>query len=111
MKLFIRCTFFISQGNQELLKAAKNGNVELVRSLLSDSETDPDTRDGINKTALILASELGHESVVKLLLTNPKVNVNAVDIEGKTPLIHASVNGRDKIIQILLEDRNKGIYK
>ena len=83
----------------------------MVRILLSDSETGPDTSDKRNKTALILASEFGHESVVKLLLTNPKVNVNAVDIEGKTPLIHASVNGRDKIIQILLEDRNKGIYR
>ena len=53
---------------EKLLDASKNGNEELVRTLLQKPETDVNFQKN-GETALILAAKNGNEEIVKVSLT------------------------------------------
>jgi ankyrin repeat protein len=73
--------------NQELLKAAGNGNVVQVKNLLSKiSDINADTDAG---SALAVASFTGNTEIVKILL-DKGVNVNAKSPAGKAAVDVAS---------------------
>ncbi len=87
---------------ESLLDAAKNGDVEVVRTLLA-SGADPNEAAGDGMTALHWAAERGHAHVTLLLLSG------GADVEAKTrvgnytPLHLASRRGSSSIARALLE--------
>uniref|UniRef100_A0A674P394 Ankyrin repeat and sterile alpha motif domain containing 1B n=1 Tax=Takifugu rubripes TaxID=31033 RepID=A0A674P394_TAKRU len=74
---------------QELLEAARTGNVALVEKLLSGKKK-------------ILGSGSGSIPLPNLLSMWKGLNVNCTDSSGYTPLHHASLNGhRDVVLKLL----------
>uniref|UniRef100_UPI0037E78986 ankyrin repeat and sterile alpha motif domain-containing protein 1B isoform X4 n=1 Tax=Semicossyphus pulcher TaxID=241346 RepID=UPI0037E78986 len=74
---------------QELLEAARTGNVALVEKLLSGKKG-------------ILGSGSGSIPLPNLLSMWKGLNVNCTDTSGYTPLHHASLNGhRDVVLKLL----------
>ena len=89
------------------LEAVKNGDVELVDSLLDSVR--PNHRDGSGRTALMLASQTNNINswdIVDMLL-NKGENVHAKDNNGCTALVYAVNNNlqnlNPNIIYTLLE--------
>ncbi|XP_037316108.2 ankyrin repeat and sterile alpha motif domain-containing protein 1B isoform X5 [Pungitius pungitius] len=75
--------------DQELLEAARTGNVALVEKLLSGKKG-------------ILGSGSGSIPLPNLLSMWKGLNVNCTDSTGYTPLHHASLNGhRDVVLKLL----------
>ncbi len=85
----------------DLRTAAKDGDVNGVRSALERADVNAKNNNG--DTALIIASASYKESVevVKLLLAKG-ADVNAKNNNGKTALINASDNKSVKVVQLLL---------
>ncbi|XP_029019474.1 ankyrin repeat and sterile alpha motif domain-containing protein 1B isoform X3 [Betta splendens] len=76
---------------QELLEAARTGNVALVEKLLS------------GKKGGILGSGSGSIPLHNLLSMWKGLNVNCTDSSGYTPLHHASLNGHREVVLKLLQ--------
>ncbi|XP_073336961.1 ankyrin repeat and sterile alpha motif domain-containing protein 1B isoform X2 [Pagrus major] len=75
---------------QELLEAARTGNVALVEKLLSGKKG-------------ILGSGSGSIPLPNLLSMWKGLNVNCTDSTGYTPLHHASLNGHREVVLKLLQ--------
>ena len=73
--------------NDELLRAAKNGDRDMVALCLLGG-SDVETTDAKGRRPLHWAAAAGREDVVKLLL-EAGAGVNARSTEGKTPLDYA----------------------
>jgi len=83
-----------------LLRAARAGNADTVRSLLASPNVDVNGVDEHGNTSLIEAARLGHDEVVTALLT-AKADVNAKNDEGKTALMLAAEGGHDETVRVL----------
>ena len=84
----------------QLVEAARSGNAEAVRALLS-SGTDPNTRGGDGKTALMLAAEKGRAGAVQVLLeSGAKPDVQT--LQGTTALGLAARNHHGETVRLLL---------
>jgi ankyrin repeat protein len=68
----------------ELHKAAKEGNLKLVKELVSKG-ADVNAKDKYGRTPLHYAAKEGHLDVVKFLVSKG-ADVNAKDEKGNTPL-------------------------
>ena len=104
-------------GGAALLNASSDGNLEIMRMLLSrgvpaDMATPPVLAAPVKNgdiaigslTPLLLAVSYGGEPAVKLLLEN-KANANAQDVRGMTPLMLAlALDHPDKRVMRLLID-------
>jgi ankyrin repeat protein len=94
-----------------LLGAAKQGNLEVLRSAL-EAGIDPNTsepnagRSQRHKTALMFAAEAGHVEAVELLIEHG-ADVNRHDRPGKklgrTPLMCAATSDDADLVRLLLE--------
>jgi ankyrin repeat protein len=84
--------------NNEFIKAAKTGDVEKVRLLLTDPRVDPSAN---NNVAIQQASHNGHLEVVRLLLTDPRTDPAADDNDA---IQWASRNGHLEVVRLLLTD-------
>ncbi len=73
----------------EIHDAARDGDVERVKTLLKDNPAEVNAKDDGGWTPLHYA--VGHKEVVELLLTQ-KAEVNARDNSGWTPLHLARIN-------------------
>ena len=76
-----------------LFQACKEGNIDLVRELLSSPSCDLLACDKDGNTALHLAAEQGHLAVVQKLAdryTTPSASKNT---KGRTPLHLVSIRG------------------
>ena len=89
----------------ELLVAAKEGNLVLVRSLLSDPSCDLLARDEEGNTALHIAASRGHHDVVLELASTYIASSDGVspgiNKEGKTAIHIACTNGSIKCVDLL----------
>lgn len=83
-----------------LLRAARVGNADTVRSLLASPNVDVNGRDDHGNTSLIEAARFGHDEVVAALLM-AKADVNAKNDEGKTALMLAAEGGHDETVRVL----------
>ncbi len=83
-----------------LLRAARTGHADTVKTLLASSSADVNARDERDNTALMEAARQGHDDVVQALLVN-KADVQAKNSEGKTALMLAAEGGHAKTVQLL----------
>ena len=83
-----------------LLRAAREGHDETVRTLLASPNVDVNATDERGSTALIEAARFGHDEVVRALLAD-SADVKAKDREGKTALMLAAQGGHDEVVQLL----------
>lgn len=85
-----------------LLRAARLGNADTVKSLLASPNADVNGVDADGNTALIEAARFGHDDVVEALLI-ARANVNAKNNQGKTALMLASEGGHDECVRLLTQ--------
>ena len=91
----------LSAVNKQLIEAAKEGNVESVRTLLaSRANVNAQTAQGV--TALMIAAQNGHAEVVKALLAGG-ANVNVQNANDRTALMVAAQDGHTEAVKALLE--------
>jgi ankyrin repeat protein len=85
-----------------LLTAARNGDLETVKNLISVGVNINPIRYQDQSTPLILTSWQNHASIVKVLLDG-KANVNIKNIHHRTALLWATVNNNTEISKLLLD--------
>ena len=85
-----------------LLRAARAGNADTVKSLLASPNVDVNGVDADGNTALIEAARFGHDDVVEALLI-ARADVSAKNKQGKTALMLASEGGHDDCVRLLTE--------
>ncbi|XP_062598482.1 oxysterol-binding protein-related protein 1-like, partial [Saccostrea cucullata] len=97
--------------NERLLTASRNGQVEVVRDLISRSKLGEISLDvnckGNQKfnrgwTSLHLAAYFGHKNVVKILLENG-AGIDVTNPNGDTALHKAAYTGRLDVVRVLLD--------
>ncbi len=85
----------------ELLEAAANGDIDLMRELLDKGVAlNAKTPDGW--TALMIGASQGSVAMVKLLLDHG-ADVNEKNSRGQTPLIFAAHWGHQEIVRLLVD--------
>ncbi|KAK5894987.1 hypothetical protein CesoFtcFv8_011623 [Champsocephalus esox] len=105
---------------QELLEAARTGNLAAVEKLLSGKRQSAGTSSGSSGTGGSGTSG-GHgassHTLSSLLSIWRGPNVNCVDSTGYSPLHHAALNGHSEVVETLLRNEaltniadNKGCY-
>ena len=87
---------------EALLRAARAGNADTVKTLLASSNVDVNGVDAEGNTALIEAARFGHDDVVSALLI-ARADVNAKNRAGKTALQLASEGGHDETVRLLTQ--------
>ncbi|KAI9672838.1 MAG: hypothetical protein M1831_000274 [Alyxoria varia] len=87
-------------GRTPLARAAYDGNLEKVRSILNASTEKLDQPDYAQNTPLQMAACNGHATVVKELISWG-ANVNNVNGDQDTPLKDAEDNGHEDVIVLL----------
>jgi len=98
----VSCTVECPPLTGELVDAAADGNVELVRSLL-DRGADIDSRHPeSNVTALMRAAEKNYSEILKILLDRG-ANLDLQDSKGRTALFLATPEDYKEIVALLLE--------
>ena len=83
-----------------LLRAAREGKDDTVKSLLSSPNVNVNATDDNGSTALIEAARYGHDDVVQVLLTHG-ADVKAKDKDSKTALMLAVQGGHDEVVRLL----------
>jgi len=93
----------IQRYNEQLLLAAKAGNVEDVRRLLG-AGADVESKDDDQRTPLSRAAAEGHLDVVKFLVNeaDPKADVESKSNAGWTPLSFVAWNGRLEVVKFVV---------
>lgn len=89
-------------GTTALMRAAKDGHTELVKTLLAQPGIRINEKDPLGHTALMLAAIGGRTETVRLLL-DAKADAGITDAQGETALHLAAYYGRTKTAQVLLE--------
>jgi len=84
-----------------LLNAATKGLTGTVKSLLAEG-IDPNVRNAVGWTPLMLAAAEKHADTVAVLL-EAGADPNAENTLGRTALMFASIYGQDSIVRLLLE--------
>ncbi|XP_055021698.1 ankyrin repeat and SAM domain-containing protein 1A isoform X2 [Boleophthalmus pectinirostris] len=102
---------------QELLEAARTGNLAAVEKLLSGKRQSAGASGGSSGTGGSGNSGTSSHTLSSLLSIWRGPNVNCVDSTGYTPLHHAALNGHSEVVEALLRNEaltniadNKGCY-
>jgi ankyrin repeat protein len=85
-----------------LLRAARAGNADTVRALVTSPNVDVNGIDEHGNTPLIEAARFGHDEVVTALLI-AKADAKAKNDEGKTALMSAAEGGHDETVRVLTQ--------
>ncbi|XP_065175426.1 poly [ADP-ribose] polymerase tankyrase-like [Sycon ciliatum] len=91
-----------SEQDNQLLEAAKNGDMETIKSLLTSSNVNCRDIDGRMSTPLHFASGYNRIPVVEHLLQNG-ANVHAKDKGGLVPLHNACSYGHYEVAELLVK--------
>jgi serine/threonine-protein phosphatase 6 regulatory ankyrin repeat subunit B len=87
----------------EIVQAARDGNLERVRELLAVGVNVNHTNAN-DSTPLLWASRMGHTAIVEMLLAaEPPANVNQANEFGMTALIYASIDNHRAVVEALLD--------
>jgi ankyrin repeat protein len=104
---------------EEYLKAASDGDIDVVRAYLAANKDNPaaiNVRDSaaamrIGCTALILAAKNGRVEVVRALMAAPGIDVHAIDDNSYTAFTFAAVAGHAAIVREFLANPNVDLIK
>ncbi len=88
--------------NKALMRASRNGSVEIVKCLLHEEDVTVNEIDRYGNTALLIAAQRGHFQTFKTLFESPGVNKRAVNTDKRNSLMLASQKGHDSIVKFLL---------
>jgi len=83
-----------------LLRAARAGHADTIKSLLASPGADVNASDGRGNTALMEAARYGHDEVVQALLV-AKADGRVKNHDGKTALMLAAEGGHDETVRML----------
>ncbi|KAJ8319866.1 hypothetical protein KUTeg_001453 [Tegillarca granosa] len=97
----LRGTPGVDQGKENIVQAAANGELAVVKAVLK-SYPDKVDQEVEGKSALQIACYYGHKDIVDFLLEN-KADVNKTDSEGDTPVHYATFGKENAILEILLK--------
>ncbi|XP_028265119.1 ankyrin repeat and SAM domain-containing protein 1A isoform X8 [Parambassis ranga] len=102
---------------QELLEAARTGNLAAVEKLLSGKRQSAGGSSGTGGSSNSGGHGASSHTLSSLLSIWRGPNVNCVDSTGYTPLHHAALNGHSDVVEALLRNEaltniadNKGCY-
>ncbi|MFN6336187.1 MAG: ankyrin repeat domain-containing protein [Sphingobacteriales bacterium] len=96
------CDMSLAVIDGDIVKAAYDGNEELVEMLLGNG-VSPDKQNGLGETALHNAAMVGYANICTLLLDRG-ASINLPDKEGNTPL-DVAISSEDEVIASLLRAR------
>jgi ankyrin repeat protein len=101
---FVFVSFSHAKGKSpELIRAAKEGNVSLLQTLIRQGEP-VDVTNVENATALMVAARQGQLQAAKVLLSNgAKVNFQSKCATYHTPLFCAVLGSHHDVARLLLE--------
>jgi len=89
-----------------IMKAARNCNATDVVSFLLEKGAninDPEYRDTINQTPIIVAAQHGCTEIVRLLIEAGITDINHKNDQGESALFAAAQEGHKEVVQILLD--------
>jgi hypothetical protein len=95
-------TLCAGQSFELLLKAANEGDVQTVGTLLNQG-LDANTADTDGNTILMIAARLGHRDLVSFLIGH-KASVRRRSPHGDTALMFASLKGHLEIAELLVRN-------
>jgi ankyrin repeat protein len=82
-----------------LFRATREGNTDMVRSLLSAPGVDVNATDERGSTPLLEAARFGHDTICRMLIA-AGAKLNARDRDGKTALQLAIQGNHDQVVQV-----------
>jgi ankyrin repeat protein len=85
---------------EALFRATREGNTELVKSLLATPGPDVNARDERGSTPLLEAARYGHDDISRILIA-AGADVKAKDKDGKTALMLAVQGNHDEVVRVL----------
>ena len=93
---------YVIQEVSALHVSAIFGIEKLALNALTPGNSDPNPRDSVNRTPLMLAAAYGQKGLLKLLLSRDGIRINLTDLKGKTALGFAVDRAQFDIVQLLL---------
>ena len=85
-----------------LIKAAQNGETDLVELLIDEYGVSTEVKSNDNSTPLLWAAFCGNEPLLRSLLQRG-ARLDEADSSGYTPLMWAAKRGHESIVRLLLE--------
>src|ERR1051325_3445833 len=83
-----------------LFRATREGNTDMVKSLLSSPGANVNATDDRGSTPLLEAARFGHEDICRVLIA-AGANLKAKDKDGKTALMLAVQGDHDEVVRVL----------
>src|SRR5690242_11712530 len=83
-----------------LFRAVREGNTEMVKSLLSAPGVDVNATDEKGNKPLLEAARFGHDEICRVLIANG-ASVKVKDKDGNTALMLALRNNHDDVVKVL----------
>ena len=85
---------------EELFRAVRGGNTDMVKSLLSAPGVDVNGKDEHGSTPVLEAARYGHDQICRILIASG-ANLKAKDRDGKTALMLAVENNHEDVVRVL----------
>ena len=83
-----------------LFRATREGNTDMVKSLLSSPGADVNATDERGSTPLLEAARYGHEDICRVLIA-AGASLKSKDRDGKTALMLAVQGDHEEVVRIL----------
>ena len=83
-----------------LFRATREGNTDMVRSLLSAPGIDVNATDETGSTPLLEAARYGHDDICRILIA-AGANLKSKDRDGKTALQLAIKGDHNDVVRVL----------
>lgn len=83
-----------------LFRATREGNTDMVRSLVSAPGVDVNAKNETGSTPLLEAARFGHDNICRILIA-AGANLKAKDRDGKTALQLAIQGNHDEVVRVL----------
>lgn len=84
-----------------LFLAAKHGQLEALKFLLSISGIEVNKANSDGYTPLFIAAMQGNTAIVKQLITDPNIDINTAIMNGATPLLVAVIHNHVGVVEAL----------
>ena len=85
---------------EALFRATREGNTDMVKSLLSSPGADVNATGERGSTPLLEAARYGHEDITRVLIA-AGADVKAKDKDGKTALMLAVQFDHEEVVRVL----------